>query len=107
MIEYTKVLVTFYHELISNVDRLNTLLEYFYILVINRHTLKVYHPQFLSQYCRLSFMHQFILYRVVHSLRVSRAMVQEVDLQEDLVAKDLRSHLLLSRLAVGRPECLL
>ena len=52
-------------------------------------------------------MHQFILYRVVHSLGGNRAVVQEVDLQGDLVGKDLPSHPLHNRLAVGRPEYLL
>ena len=59
----------------------------------------------LSQYSRLSFMHRFIFCRVVLSLGASRAVVLEVDLQGDLVAKDLRSHPFLCMLAMGRLEC--
>ena len=41
--EYIKVLVTFYQEPVSDVDRLDTLLEHVHILVISRHTLRVHH----------------------------------------------------------------
>ena len=87
-------------------DRLDTLPEHAHILAIIRHIHRVPHPQLVSQYYRLSFMHQFILCKVVHNLGASRAVVLEVDLQGDLVAEDLHSYPLLSRLAMGRLECL-
>ena len=87
-------------------DRLDILPKFAHILAINRLIHRDPHPQLLSQYNRLSFMHQFILYRVVHNLRASRAMVQEVNLQGDLMAEDLCSHPLLSRLAMDKLESL-
>ena len=88
-------------------DRLGISLEHVHILGISKHILKALHLQLLSQCSRPSFMRQGILSRVVRSLWASRVVVQEVDLQGDLVAENLRSHPLLSRLVVGRPECLL
>ena len=86
-------------------DRLDTLPEHAHILAINRYIHRDPHPQLLSQYIRLNFMHQFIICKVVHSLGASRAVDQEVDLQVDRVVRDLYIHLLLSRLAVVKPVC--
>ena len=41
--EYIKALVTYHQEPISDVDRLDILLDHVHILVINRHTLRVHH----------------------------------------------------------------
>lgn len=105
MVEYIKALVTYHQEHVSNVVRLGTLLDYARIMVISRHIHRVHLLQLLSQHIKvLTFMHQGILSRVVLSIWASRAVVQEVDLERDLVAEDLCNHLLHSRQAMDRLE---
>ena len=48
MVKYIKALVIYHQEPVSDVDRLDTLLEYAYFLVINRHIHIVSHPQLLN-----------------------------------------------------------
>ena len=50
--KYIKALVICHQESVSDVVRLDTLLEYVHILVISKYILKVHHLQLLSQYNR-------------------------------------------------------
>ena len=43
MAEYIKALVTYHQEHVSYVDKLDTLLDYVHIMVINMHTFRVHH----------------------------------------------------------------
>ena len=86
--------------LASDVVRLGILPEHVHTLGISRHILRVLFLLLLSQL----YSPSSILYRVVHSLGVSKAVVQWLDLQVDLVVEVLCSHPLLSRQGKARLE---
>ena len=85
--------------LASDVVRLDILLEHVRTLGISRLILKVLLLLLSQLYSPSS-----ILCRVVHNIGVSKAVVQWLDLQVDLVAEVLCSHPPLKQ-AVVKPEC--